>query len=150
MNKRIIFGLGSNVGDRDYYLNEAVKELKILLCLKDLKRSNVFKNPALLLPDSPPEWNQEFFNIALSADINLEKFSPEEILRIVKEVEKKLGRKDGQRWAPREIDIDILIIEGLKIELGDTLTIPHRDLLNRDFFLLTAKEIESNFLKLIP
>src|SRR3989338_3045208 len=114
-NKRIIFGLGSNLGDRNFYLDEAQSELVNQLSLHNLKKSKIFKNPAMLPPGAPQEWDQEFFNIAISADINLEKFLPEKILEIVKNIEKKLGRKDRERWAPREIDIDILAIENLKI-----------------------------------
>ena len=143
---RIIFGIGSNLGDRNQYLDLAVHHLTQDLCLNDSRRSNIFKNPAMLLPDSPKDWDREFFNIAFSATINLENFTPEAILDIVKKIEKKLGRKDAKRWAPREIDIDILAIDDLKIEIGEKLIIPHYDLLNRDFFVNTVEEIEPGFL----
>ena len=143
--KRIIFGLGSNLGDRNFYLNEAVKELEKNLQLGNPKRSNIFKNPAWLLPNSPVSWNREFFNIAFSADIDLEKFSPQKILEIVKEIEKKLGRKLRKKWAPREIDIDILTIENLEIKIGNKLIIPHHGLLKRDFFVKTIAEIEADW-----
>ena len=145
--KRIVFGLGSNLGDRNHYLTQAVQELAQQLSLTNPKTSSILKNPALLLPNSPPEWNQEFFNIAFSADINLEKFSPEKILEIVKAIEKKLGRKEREKWAPREIDIDILLIGDLKIKIGEKLIIPHYDLLNRDFFVKTLTEIEEELLE---
>ena len=144
--KRIVFGLGSNLGNRESYLDRAVAELELALFLVNLKRSKIFKNPAMLLPNSPKEWDREFFNIAISADVDLKKFSPEKILEIVKKIEKKLGRIDRERWAPREIDIDILAIEGLKIHIEHKLTIPHPGLLERDFFRQTVKEIEPNFL----
>ena len=147
--KRIIFGLGSNLGDRNFYLDEAVLELTQALFLTNSKTSSIFRNPAMLLPNSPKEWDVEFFNIAFSADIDVEKFSPEKILEIVKEIEKNLGRKERERWAPREIDIDILAIADLKIELGEKLTIPHRDLFNRDFFVNTVEEIEPQLLKML-
>jgi 2-amino-4-hydroxy-6-hydroxymethyldihydropteridine diphosphokinase len=146
---RIIFGLGSNLGDREFYLNEAVSNLELLLELKNIKRSEIFKNPAMLLPDSPKDWNIEFFNIAVSADINLGKFSAEKTLEIVKKIEKILGRIDRERWAPREIDIDILAIENLKIDIDQKLTIPHPGLLERDFFLKTVEEIEPLLLKIL-
>ena len=146
--KRIIFGIGSNLGDRNFYLNEAVKELTKQLFLNNCKKSEIFKNPAMLLPNSPKEWNSEFFNIAFSADINLRKFSPEKILEIVKKIEKEIGRKEREKWAPREIDIDILAIGNLKIQIADKLVIPHYDLKNRDFFVNTIEEIEPGFLKI--
>jgi 2-amino-4-hydroxy-6-hydroxymethyldihydropteridine diphosphokinase len=143
--KRIIFGLGSNLGDKESYLNQAVEKLQKQLSLSNIRRSKILKNPALLLPNSPAEWNQEFFNIAVSADIDLEKFSPEKILENIAVIEKDLGRDNSKKWAPRQIDIDILTIEDLVINQGEKIIIPHYDLLNRDFFLQTIKEIEPNW-----
>ncbi len=143
---RIIFSLGSNLGNRGFYLDEAVKKLTIELDLLNIKRSNILKNPAMLLKNSPKEWDLEFFNIALSADIDLKKFSPQKILEIVKKIEKDLGRKEIGKWAPREIDIDILVIEDLKVSI-DRLTIPHPGLFKRDFFIKTVAEIEPQLLK---
>ena len=145
--KRIVFGIGSNIGDRNFYLEKAVLKITQQMFLTKPKTSKILKNPALLLPNSPKEWNIEFFNIAFSADINLKKFPPQKILEIVKKVENHLGRKDRGKWAPREIDIDILLIEDLKIDLGEELKIPHRELFNRDFFIKTIQEIEPELLK---
>jgi 2-amino-4-hydroxy-6-hydroxymethyldihydropteridine diphosphokinase len=95
-----------------------------------------------MLPENSPEsWNIEFFNMAISADINLEKFAPLKILEIVKKIEKEIGRKERERWSPREIDIDILQIEDLKIDIKDKLQIPHPGLKIRDFFIKTVAEI---------
>jgi 2-amino-4-hydroxy-6-hydroxymethyldihydropteridine diphosphokinase len=146
-NSRIVFGLGSNLGDRNFYLDETVRELEMQLFLTNPKKSQIFKNPAMLLPNSPRDWDREFFNIAFSADIDLQKFPPEKILEIVKKIEKKLGRIEREKWAPREIDVDILAIENLKIKIADKLTIPHQGLFERDFFLMTVKEIESELLE---
>ncbi len=143
--KKIIFALGSNLGDKESNLKKAVSQLESRLSLIEIKQSNILKNPALLLPNSPLEWDQEFFNIALSGQIDIEKFTPEKILEIVKEIEKDLGRIDRGRWSPREIDIDILLIENVKVDLGDKLKIPHPELLNRDFFVKTVSEIEPDF-----
>lgn len=143
--KRIIFGLGSNLGDKKQHLDLAVKFLEEELFLLNIRRSAIFKNPAMLLPDSPPEWNREFFNIALSGDVDIAKFNPETILDIVKKIEYKIGRRQGQRWSPREIDIDILMIEDVKVEMANKLTIPHYDLVNRDFFVTTIDEIEKGW-----
>ncbi len=145
--KRIVFGIGSNLGDRNFYLDEAILELTQQMFLTNTKTSKILKNPALLLPDSPKEWDIEFFNIAFSADINLRKFPPQKILKIVKKVENHLGRKDRGKWSPREIDIDILFIENLKFNFGDELKIPHLELFNRDFFIKTVEEIEPELLK---
>jgi len=145
--KRIVFGLGSNLGDRLENLNRSVYLMEEKLELSDIKSSEVFQNKAMLLADSPPEWDMDFFNIAISADIDLQKFNPEKILEIIKNIEKEIGREARQRWAPREIDIDILLIEDLKIHINCKLTVPHPGLFKRDFFIKTVTEIEEALLK---
>lgn len=142
LSKKIILGLGSNLGDKNLFLDKAVEALKNELFLTDIKRSKILKNPAMVLPNSPDEWNQEFFNIAVSGNVDLQKFSPEKILEIIKKIERDLGRKESDRWAPREIDIDILTIEDLVVKIEGKLIIPHYDLMNREFFLKTIKDIE--------
>ncbi len=145
--KKIVFGLGSNLGQKEANLGLACNELVSSLKLTSLKRSKVFKNPALLLPNSPPEWNLEFFNIAVSADIDCALFEPLKILEVIKNIEKKLGRADRPRWSPREIDIDILALGFDQIRLEQDLIIPHQGLFARDFFLETFREIEPDFLE---
>ncbi len=144
---RIIFGIGSNLGNKALNLDLASEKLENYLELKEIKKSNIFQNPAMLLEGSPQEWDIDFFNIALSANINLEKFPPEEILKIIKNIEQELGRKNNQKWSPRPIDIDILAIENLEIKIENLLQIPHQDFLKRDFFVKTVKEIEPTYIK---
>lgn len=147
LRKRIVFVLGSNVGNRETYLENAIKKLQEKLNLINLKQSSILENKALLLLDSPKEWDMDFFNLALSADIDLTKFQPLKILEIIKEIENNLGRINRGKWGPREIDIDIILIDDLKIDLGEKLQIPHPGLFKRDFFLTTIKEIEPTLLQ---
>lgn len=140
--EKIIFGLGSNLGDRQKFINLAIDEVQKLLNLKNIKKSTIIQNKALLLPNSPPEWNKDFLNIVFSGDINLVNFSYLEILEIVKKIEKKIGRKQRKRWAPREIDIDILAIGKNQVIIDDILLIPHQGLFERDFFINGFREIE--------
>ncbi len=145
MDNKIIFCLGSNLGNRRENLEKAVKLLNEKLFLKNLKISKILENKALLKENSPKEWDLDFFNIALSAEINLEKFVPLKILEIIKEIEKEIGRKQSEIWAPREIDIDILAISDLVIKIDDKLQIPHKSILERDFFIKTTAEIEPDW-----
>jgi 2-amino-4-hydroxy-6-hydroxymethyldihydropteridine diphosphokinase/dihydropteroate synthase len=121
--------------------------LQIKLELENLKQSSILENKALLLPNSPPEWDIDFYNIAISGDINLKKFPPLEILEITQQIEIELGKTYRGKWAPREIDIDIVTIDNLRIDLDKTLIIPHPQLFNRDFFLKTIAEIEPEILE---
>lgn len=58
----------------------------------------------------------------------------------MKEVEESAGRKKRERWGPRELDVDILLM-GEKIVRRPDLVIPHPHLAARRFFLLPASEI---------
>ena len=147
--QKILFGIGSNLGDKNLNISNAIEKLQNYLFLKNIKVSTIYKNPAMLPPLAPIEWNKEFYNIAISADIDLKIFDPLKILEIIKKIEKELGRKDSERWAPREIDIDILLIDEIFFEEKNILTIPHEGLLKRDFFYKTVEEIESKLLEKI-
>ena len=148
MNK-VVFCLGSNVGDRTFNLNRAVLLLEERLGIENVKQSSILENKALLLPNSPTEWDVDFYNIAVSGDINLEIFSPLKILQIIKQIEIDIGRIDRGKWSPREIDIDIIMVDDLTINNKDVLQIPHLGLFERDFFLKTINEIEPELLKKI-
>lgn len=140
--EKIIFGIGSNLGDRNKFIESAIIQLEEMLFLKNIKKSRIIENPAMLLKDSPNEWNKSFLNIVIAGEINFGRFSHLQILEIVKKIEKNLGRKDRARWAPREIDIDILAIGKWQIKIGNKLIIPHIGLFERDFFKDGFCEIE--------
>ena len=142
MVNKIIFGIGSNLGDRELFLNKAKQELIENLELKNSKTSKILQNKALLLENSPLSWDIDFFNIAFSGEINLEKFPPLEILKIAKKIENQIGRINRGKWGPREIDIDILAIDNLQFSYDNILQIPHQELFNRDFFMDKFQEIE--------
>ena len=133
--------LGSNLSNRKQNLETAILELTKQLELQNVKRSDFLENKALLKPDSPPEWNKDYLNIAIAGKLSLEKFDPEAILKIIHQIEEDLGRKrNGKNWQPREIDIDIACLSNHVIE-DEQLTIPHQDLLDRDFFLTPMQQI---------
>jgi len=146
---KIVFGIGSNLGDRQRHLNIAIEKLTKYLFLENLKISSIFKNPAMLPKNAPKSWDMDFLNLALSGDIDMNKFSVEQILKIVKKIEEEIGRKSIERWSPREIDIDILMIDQLIYNNKNLLNVPHVGLFERDFFYLTTQEIEPQMLELM-
>jgi 2-amino-4-hydroxy-6-hydroxymethyldihydropteridine diphosphokinase len=78
-----------------------------------------------------------FLNLAAEAETDLE---PLELLRWIKEVESRVGRRQTYRWGPRVVDIDILLY-GDRIVESRELTVPHRELPNRAFVLVPLAEI---------
>jgi 2-amino-4-hydroxy-6-hydroxymethyldihydropteridine diphosphokinase len=79
----------------------------------------------------------EFFNAVFRLKTYLK---VKELFRFLKSVETLVGRKATEKWGPREIDLDILFFNDL-IYSDDELTIPHKDLLNRDFVIVPLNEI---------
>ena len=82
MKKRIIFCLGSNLGNKEENLNQAIEDLILMLELSKIKKSNILQNKAMMPDNAPDSWNIDFLNIAISADINLKKFNALKILEI--------------------------------------------------------------------
>ncbi|MBX7145289.1 MAG: dihydropteroate synthase [Oligoflexia bacterium] len=133
MAEFVVLGLGSNLGNRAQILSEAIKHIfsAPTALLSNGCCSELFESDALLLPDSPLEWNIPFLNLAVAGQCEL---SPLELLKAVKGLEAQLGRQARQRWAPREIDIDILSYGNKSLTL-DVLRLPHPAIAERPFAL---------------
>lgn len=131
----VILGLGSNKGDREAYLRQATGMLAGLL--QGMNSSGVHETKALLPEGAPREWDMPFLNMAVAGETDLE---PRALLKAIKAIEEQLGRKPAGKWAPREIDIDILAMDGTVLDTP-SLAIPHPGLLNRDFALLPLVEL---------
>lgn len=126
---RVAFGLGSNLGAREHQLARACEAL---MALEGMEPGSLHVSPpeetAALLPEgAPPAWNLPYLNqvavAAIDADSPLYR-DPLALLSAVKHIERTHGRQDRGHWAPREIDIDILAMEGVRIT-SPSLTLPH-------------------------
>ena len=127
-------GLGSNVGDRLRHLKEAVSALPAH-GVEVLRSSSVYETePVGLVLEQP-----EFLNACLRVDTALR---PEELLDACKAVEREVGRRDGgERHGPREIDVDVLLIDGLTYT-SERMTVPHPSILERRFVLVPLLELD--------
>ncbi|MBC7322440.1 MAG: 2-amino-4-hydroxy-6-hydroxymethyldihydropteridine diphosphokinase [Acetomicrobium sp.] len=124
-------GLGSNMGDRLNNLRTAVQLLKNAGFIVK-KQSDVFETPPFGVKEQP-----YFLNACLLAESDME---PKKILRLLKSIELKMGRKRRMRWGPREIDLDILFMDNL-IYRDDELAIPHPRLQERPFIIVPLFQI---------
>jgi 2-amino-4-hydroxy-6-hydroxymethyldihydropteridine diphosphokinase len=132
----ILLGLGSNIGDRERYLDRALA----LLVANDIaiaRASSLVETPALLPEGAPAEWNIPYLNQVIVVETEQ---SPTELLASIKAIEQQLGRMDRGRWSPREIDIDILSYHN-KIIDDAALTLPHPQMHSRRFVLEPLAEI---------
>ncbi len=135
----IILGLGSNLGNREENLRQAIELVEASL-LDGIIQSHIYKSPPLLPKDAPAEWNHEFYNIVIAGNLKTSKVTPIEFLEEIKKYETKLGREPSEHWAPRVIDIDILAW-GNEVIDRPTLKIPHTEMLKRDFVMKPLQEI---------
>lgn len=128
----IYLSLGSNLGNRIQYLRRAVDLIKGRRYLKNVKHSIVLETNCILPVGAPSSWNKPFLNIVLAGEADIH---PEELLVKLKALEHELGRpKEYEKWAPRVIDLDILLWANTRIN-GERLKIPHPELENRPFLL---------------
>jgi 2-amino-4-hydroxy-6-hydroxymethyldihydropteridine diphosphokinase len=123
-------GLGSNLGDRLGNLQAAVKALSAR-GLEAAARSSVYESDAL----GPPQ--PDYLNAVVSVSTSL---TPRQLLEALLAVEAEFGRHRGQRWGPREIDLDLLLYGDEMLE-EDGLTVPHPEMTKRSFVLLPLLEI---------
>ncbi|NOX17301.1 MAG: 2-amino-4-hydroxy-6-hydroxymethyldihydropteridine diphosphokinase [Chlorobi bacterium] len=135
MNK-VYLGLGSNVGDRLKNLVNMAVEINKLPGSRIVNVSSIYETK----PFGVKEQN-DFFNAAVELYTKLDL---QNVHEASKRIENILGRQKTYRWGPRKIDIDILLFND-EVVSDEHLTVPHKDLLNRDFVLLPLLEICGEF-----
>jgi 2-amino-4-hydroxy-6-hydroxymethyldihydropteridine diphosphokinase len=131
-------GLGSNVGDRRAHLKDAVAALSGQE-VSVLASSSVYETE----PVGYVLEQREFLNACLRVETE---HGPEQLLDACKRVERSLGRAAaGVRHGPREIDVDVLLLDALGYH-SERLTLPHRELTSRRFVLVPLLELEPQLL----
>jgi 2-amino-4-hydroxy-6-hydroxymethyldihydropteridine diphosphokinase len=129
---RAFIGLGSNVGNRELMLRRARAELAALPLSRFVRMSAVYETSPVLRRGQP-----RFLNAAAEIETALR---PPQLLARLKAAETRLGRRRRERWGPREIDLDILMYEGVTYSDG-RLTVPHDALAHRAFALVPLRDI---------
>jgi 2-amino-4-hydroxy-6-hydroxymethyldihydropteridine diphosphokinase len=123
--------LGSNLGDREGWLQQAIAYIETDIA-PIIKRSSVYETESWGKTDAPSYLNQVVgLNTGLSA---------QNLLKKILHIENVLGRKREEKWGSRIIDIDILFY-GSSIIAEPGLNIPHPELHNRMFTLAPLNEI---------
>ena len=126
-------GLGANLGRPRQTLRQALLALQALPHTRLIAVSPAYWTPPWGEPDQP-----EFLNAVAGLNTQLE---PLELLRALLAIETGLGRKrDGARWGPRELDLDLLLVDDQVIEAPE-LTLPHPRLHQRAFVLLPLADL---------
>lgn len=131
----IFLALGSNVGDQEGNIAQAVSLLKEKV--EGISLAPLYRSKAVGVTNQP-----DFVNTALSGKTNL---TPQELLTFVKQIEQKVGRVYRYRWGPREIDIDIIFYDALVVK-SDNLEIPHPRAHERDFVLRPIADLSPSLI----
>jgi len=125
-------GLGSNLGDRENLVKNALRMLHQLAGVKVSKTSDLIEAEPLGGMDQPVYINAV-------AEIKTE-LAPEELLVKLGEVEEFLGRKRDEKWSARTIDMDLLLY-GNRIIRTEKLTVPHEQMYLRSFVMGPLSQI---------
>lgn len=133
MNSTAFLGLGSNLGDSPKELRNAINTLDAIRDFNVLKISSIYISGPVDKSAQP-----NFYNCVVKGESSL---SSKLLLQACQTIEQQQGRKKTTHWGPRLIDIDLLLFD--KQELNTPfLTLPHPQMLKRDFVLYPLLEIE--------
>ena len=125
--------LGANLGDRARNIQQALEKLGDTPATIVTRVSGNYENPAVGGPPNSPR----FLNAAAQVETTLD---PHALLRRLLEIEREMGRVRDQKWAPRIIDLDLLLYGDQVIRSAD-LTVPHPLMHERLFVLEPLAEI---------
>jgi 2-amino-4-hydroxy-6-hydroxymethyldihydropteridine diphosphokinase len=125
-------GVGANLGEPEAQVREALERLNKAEEVEVTRVSTFYRNPPLGPANQP--W---YINAVARVRTRL---GPEELLRLLQQIEADLGRVRGERWGPRIIDLDLLLYNGEVIFTPD-LVVPHPEMHRRAFVLAPLAEI---------
>ncbi len=129
---KVWLALGANVGDRSATLKQATAEIGKIAGVRVVGVSGVYETPPWGYTNQP--W---FYNLALAIETVM---APLELLDITQRLEQILGRTEGPRWGPRQIDIDLILWDGLTVR-HERVELPHPRFRERAFVLWPLREI---------
>ncbi|MBL7574244.1 2-amino-4-hydroxy-6-hydroxymethyldihydropteridine diphosphokinase [Staphylococcus saccharolyticus] len=128
-------GLGSNIGEREIQLQEAIKILDSFKGVEVTQISDIYETEPVGYTEQPL-----FLNLCVEIETNL---NPQDLLARCLDVEQQLHRVRVIRWGPRTLDVDILLYDDLIIE-EENLSIPHPRMTERAFVLTPLNDIAPN------
>jgi 2-amino-4-hydroxy-6-hydroxymethyldihydropteridine diphosphokinase len=120
----VALSLGGNVDDSERIFRRAISGLS--RHISDLEIAPLYRTRAISAIPQP-----DFLNTAVVGHVDLE---PEDLLAVLKALERAAGRERTARHGPRPLDIDLLLY-GSRCLLRPEITVPHPSLRNRRFYL---------------
>ena len=130
----VYIALGSNLGDRRATLERARTAIASLRDTRIIAESSIEETAPI-----GPKDQGDYLNQMIAVDTGLE---PHALYAALQRIERDAGRVRTVRWGPRTLDLDIVMIEGREFT-DNTLTIPHPELPNREFWKRELDELKS-------
>ncbi|WP_173911520.1 2-amino-4-hydroxy-6-hydroxymethyldihydropteridine diphosphokinase [Acinetobacter sp. Marseille-Q1618] len=130
MSVMTYIGLGSNLGDSQQILKEAVQKLR---GLGQVKVSKLYQSPPMGPQDQP-----HYHNAVVQLLTDLE---PLQLLDELQRFEHESGRVRLRRWGERTLDLDLLLYAEKNI-INERLTVPHVGILERDFVVIPLLDLD--------
>ena len=125
---RALLALGSNLGDRVRYLQDAVALLPDVVAVSPVYETD---------PVGGPDGQGPYLNMVVRLDTGLD---AHELLELCHRIEEKASRKRIVRWGPRTLDVDVLWVDGETVDEPD-LTVPHPRMHDRPFVLAPLGDV---------
>jgi len=131
---RAYIGLGSNLDDPVQQVSRAMAALESLPATRCVARSSLYRSHPLGEAAQP-----DYINAVVLLETRLR---AHDLLRELQAIEARQGRirRAGERWGPRTLDLDLLLY-GEELYSDPQLTVPHPELVRRDFVLYPMFEI---------
>ena len=126
--------LGSNLGDRAAYLAQARERLARIPATRLIGASTIEETAPLGPIAQGPYLNQM---VALETTL-----APADLLAALQDIERQLGRVRDQRWGPRTLDLDLVLMERQRSD-DPRCRVPHPELVHRPFWLRELAELRS-------
>jgi 2-amino-4-hydroxy-6-hydroxymethyldihydropteridine diphosphokinase len=125
---RAYLALGSNLGDREQYLRDAINALP-----ERVDESSVWETDAV----GGPSGQGAFLNMVVALETSK---SPRELLELAQSLERDAGRVRTEHWGPRTLDVDVLFVGDLHVDEPD-LKVPHPLWRERAFVVEPLREV---------
>ena len=125
---RALLALGSNLGDRARYLREAVDAMPDVVAVSEVYETD---------PVGGPDDQGPYLNLVVRLETDR---TPYELLDLARNLEQKAARERIVRWGPRTLDVDVLWVDGVRLD-DPELTVPHPRLYERAFVLAPLAEL---------
>ena len=139
--RRAYVGIGSNLGDRLGHLRAAVRGLAAATGVTVVAVSPVYETAPVGGPPQP-----DYLNAVVALDTTL---SPRALLEVAQRLERDAHRVRAERFGPRTLDVDVLVVTGETVHEPD-LEVPHPRFRERAFVLAPLHDLDPELAGTVP